>query len=242
MSDMNAAARPAADMSWLPDRTRLDSPASIVRHEPFDFIVVPDLLPPDAASELLPDYPYFDEAGFFPYEPAQCGARFNALVDALTAPDFADELGTRLGIAQLSQYPTLVTACSRMNKRHGTIHTDSRSKVATALLYLNTEWPDTSDGCLRFLADPHDIDTLVVPEVRPLFGTMAMFKRADNSFHGHLPWEGDRKVLQIAWVVNEEAKARKTRRGRFSHLMKKLFGGLDRKLGAGRHRSAGHLD
>jgi hypothetical protein len=239
---MNAAALPAFDTDWLPAATRLLSPARMLRHEPFDFIVVPDLLPAASAPALLPDYPHFNEAGFFPYTPQQCGPRFNALVAALTAPAFADALGAQVNIERLSQYPTLVTLCGRMNKRHGTIHTDSRSKVATALLYLNTEWPDTSDGCLRFLANARDIDAMVVPEVRPLFGTLAMFKRADNSFHGHLPCEGERKVLQIAWVVSEEAKARKTRRGRFSRLMKQLFGGLDRKLGAGRDRNAGHLD
>lgn len=239
---MNAAALPALDTDWLPAATRLLSPARTLRHEPFDFIVVPDLLPLTSAHALLHDYPHFNEAGFFPYTPQQCGPRFNALVAALTAPAFADALGAQVNIERLSQYPTLVTLCGRMNKRHGTIHTDSRSKVATALLYLNTEWPDTSAGCLRFLADARDIDAMVVPEVRPLFGTLAMFKRADNSFHGHLPCEGERKVLQIAWVVSEEAKARKTRRGRFSRLMKQLFGGLDRRLGAGRDRNAGHLD
>ena len=239
---MNAAALPAFDTDWLPAATHLLSPARTLRHEPFDFIVVPDLLPAASAPALLPDYPHFNEAGFFPYTPQQCGPRLNALVAALTAPAFADALGAQVNIERLSQYPTLVTLCGRMNMRHGTIHTDSRSKVATALLYLNTSWPDTSAGCLRFLADAHDIDAVLVPEIRPLFGTLAMFKRADNSFHGHLPWEGERKVLQIAWLVSAEAKARKTRRGRFSRVMKKLFGGFDRRLGAGRDRNAGHLD
>ena len=74
-------------------------------------------------------------------------------------------LGERLGIPNLGSYPTLVTICRALNKRHGTIHTDSKSKVATALLYLNASWPDTSDGCLRFLNRIDDIDDLAAPEM-----------------------------------------------------------------------------
>ena len=235
-------AAPPESADWLPPPERLTAPGHTLRQEPFPFLVVPGLLPANAATPLLADYPDFAEAGFFPYAADQCGPRVNALVEHLTAPAFADALGAMLGIAGLSRYPTLVTLCGRMNRRHGTIHTDSRSKVATALLYLNPAWPATSAGCLRFLGSARDIDDLLVPEIRPEFGTLAMFRRTDRSFHGHLPFEGERRVLQIAWVVSEEAKARKARRGRFSRLMKRLFGGLDRQLGAGRDRNAGHLD
>ena len=235
-------AAPPESADWLPPPERLTAPGHTLRHEPFPLLVVPRLLPGEAAPRLLADYPAFAEAGFFPYEPGQCGPRVNALVAHLTAPAFADGLGELLGIERLSRYPTLVTLCGRMNRRHGTIHTDSRSKIATALLYLNPGWPPTSAGCLRFLGSARDIDDLLVPEIRPEFGTLAMFRRTERSFHGHLPFEGERRVLQIAWVVSEEAKARKARRGRFSRLMKRLFGGLDRKLGAGRDRNAGHLD
>ena len=88
----------------------------------------------------------------------------------LERSEFADAIGARLGIERLSQYPTLVTLCDALNKRHGTIHTDSRSKVATALIYFNDTWPDTSDGCLRFLSRIDDIDATVTDEVKPLFG------------------------------------------------------------------------
>ncbi|HJT96904.1 MAG TPA: 2OG-Fe(II) oxygenase, partial [Rhodanobacteraceae bacterium] len=148
----------------------------------------------------------------------------------------------QLGIPGLSAYPTLVTICRSLNRRHGTIHTDSKSKVATALLYLNASWPDTSEGCFRFLNRIDDIDDLAAPEIRPLYGALAAFRRSDNSFHGHLPYEGERQVIQVAWLTSEEEKARKTQRGKLSRLFKKLFGGLDRKLGAGRDRNAAHRD
>jgi len=135
-----------------------------------------------------------------------------------------------------------VTLCRLLNRRHGTIHTDSKSKVATALLYLNPQWPDTSDGCLRFLGKIDDIDATVTPELPPLYGEFAVFKRCDNSFHGHLPYEGERRVIQVAWLTSEEEKLRKTKRGKFSRLFKKLFGKLDTRYGADRDRNAAHRD
>jgi len=226
----------------LLDPARLDRSDTEVRLEPFPFMIAHGQLPDDARGPLEQDFPRYSSAGFFPYDPSDCGPTINALVQHLTSPEFASAVGRRLGIEDLGQYPTLVTLCRLLNRRHGTIHTDSKSKVATALLYLNTQWPDTSDGCLRFLKRIDDIDDLVAPELKPLYGEFAIFKRCDNSFHGHLPYEGERRVIQVAWLTSEEEKLRKTRRGKFSRAFKKLFGSLDRKLGAGRDRSAAHHD
>jgi len=224
------------------DTARMAGPETLALRDPFALFVARDQLPAESADALDRDFPRYGSAGFFPYDPADCGPSIRALVEEVTAPAFADALGAHLGIEQLGGYPTLVTLCQALNERHGTIHTDSRSKVATALLYLNPGWPDTSGGCLRFLRAIDDIDALVVPEIRPVYGTLAAFRRADNSFHGHLPYEGERRVIQVAWLTSEEEKLRKTRRGRFSRLVKKLFGGLDRKVGAGRDRNASHPD
>lgn len=226
----------------LLDPARLDRPDTEVRLEPFPFLVAHGQLPDEARGDLDRDFPRYAGAGFFPYDPSDCGPSINELVEGLTAPEFADAIGKRLGIANLGQYPTLVTLCRSLNKRHGTIHTDSRSKVATALLYLNPMWPDSSDGCLRFLGKIDDIDALLAPELKPLYGEFAVFKRCDNSFHGHLPYEGERRVIQVAWLTSEEEKLRKTKRGKFSRVFKKLFGSLDRRFGADRDRNAAHRD
>jgi hypothetical protein len=226
----------------LIDPARLDRPDTEVRLEPFAFMMAHGQLPDEDRDALERDFPRYGEAGFFPWDPADCGPSVNDLIEQLTTPGVASAIGKRLGIEDLGQYPTLVTLCRHLNKRHGTIHTDSRSKVATALLYLNPQWPDTSEGCLRFLERIDDIDAMLVPELKPLYGEFAVFRRSDNSFHGHLPYEGERRVVQVAWLVSEEAKLRKTRRGRFSRAFKKLFGKLDRKLGAGRDRNAAHRD
>ena len=222
------------------DPANLDRAGTQVRSEPFRFLCADGQLPADAAAALREDFPKYASAGFFPYDAADCGPSVNRLVADLTDPAVATAVGAHLGITNLGQYPTLVTLCRLLNKRHGTIHTDSKSKVATALLYLNEYWPDTSDGCLRFLNRIDAVDDLAAPEIKPLYGNFVVFKRADNSFHGHLPYEGERRVIQVAWLTSEDEKLRKTQRGKFSRLFKKLLGGLDRRYGSRRDKNAAH--
>lgn len=228
--------------SVLLDPARLLRDDTVVRSEPFAFLIAHKQLPADAQAALGRDFPRYRSAGFFPHETADCGPSVNRLVDALTSRAFADAIGARLGVPDLGHYPSLVTLCRTLNLRHGTIHTDSRSKVVTALVYLNDDWPDASGGCLRFLHRIDDVDAMVVPEVLPLYGNLVAFRRADNSFHGHLPHEGERRVIQVAWLTSEDEKLRKTQRGKLSRLFKKLFGRMDRRFGAGRDRSASHRD
>jgi hypothetical protein len=199
-----------------------------VRTAPFPLLVASGVLEPEDADRLRADFPRYGEAGFFPWKEADCGVAINALVAELTAPAVADLLGDRLGVERLSQYPPLVTLCRSLNSRHGSVHTDSQSKIVTALLYLNTAWPHGSAGSLRFLAQSTDIASQVVPEVPPLYGNFVAFRRTGNSFHGHLPFQGERLALQVAWLADAEAHARKTRRGNTSRTFKKLLGGLDR--------------
>lgn len=224
----------------LIDPARLDQ--AEVHDAPFHFLVAHGQLPADAATALAADVPDYPNAGFFPYRRQDCGPSIIAVVEALSSPSFARALGARIDLPELESYPALVTICRSLNLRHGTIHTDSRSKIATALLYLCPEWPNGSAGALRFLSRIDSIDALVTPEIPPLYGTIAAFKRADNSFHGHLPFEGERPVIQVAWLSSQAELERKTRRGGFTRWLKKLLGSLDAKWGAGRSRDAAHRD
>jgi hypothetical protein len=224
----------------LLDPNRLERPDVRTADAPFAFLIAPDQLTGAARDVLIADFPRYGSAGFFPYRDEDCGASVRALVGELTSPAVADAIGARLGVPELATLPSIVTLSDAVNRRHGTLHTDSKSKVVTALLYLNADWPATSDGCLRFLTRGDDIEALAAPEIRPLYGTLVAFKRADNSWHGHLPFEGERRVIQVAWLTSAEEMERKSRRGRFSRLVKKLAGALDRRWGARRGVNARH--
>jgi hypothetical protein len=216
----------------LLDMARLDDAHCEVHHQPFQFLIARGQLPPEAKPELARDFPHYAGAGFFPYDPADCGPSINRLIETLLAPTFANAIGQRLGVPRLAGYPTLITLCRSLNRRHGTVHTDSQSKIVTALLYLNEHWDAGSAGTLRFLANQDDLDAQVAPELPPLYGNLAAFRRSDNSWHGHVPYEGERRVIQVAWLTSEAEKQRKTRRGRLSRFVKWLTGGLDRRFKA----------
>jgi hypothetical protein len=191
--------------------------------QPFSYVIVPHLLPDSWREQVARDYPGFKKAGFFPVDRDECGPSVNSLVDALRDPAFADALGERLGVEHLGQYPTIAHLRKWSKASDGSIHVDSKSKIVTALLYLNETWPDTSAGCFRILNSPNSFDDMAAPEVKPLFGTFLAFRRTDNSWHGHLPYEGERRVIQVAWLTSEEERLRKEKRGRFTRRLKQLF-------------------
>src|SRR5205807_10523891 len=105
--------------------------------------------------------------------------------------------------------------------KDGNIHTDAVTKLITVLLYMNPGWED-SGGRLRLLRSPDSIEDVIV-EVPPVEGTLLAFRRSDNSYHGHKPFIGPRRVIQLNWVTTRGTARREILRHRFSAWMKKLF-------------------
>jgi hypothetical protein len=83
-------------------------------------------------------------------------------------------------------------------KSDGNIHTDAPAKIVTALIYLNETW-DADGGRLRLLRNSHDINDYIA-EVPPVSGTLLVFKRSENSWHGHKRFAGPRRTVQVNWV------------------------------------------
>ncbi len=73
----------------------------------------------------------------------------------------------------------------------------------------------------------------------------ALVRREPFAFpvaHGPLPCQGDRRVIQVAWLVRDQEKRRNTQRDGVSRLLKQHSRGLDRRIAAGRDRNAAHPD
>ena len=62
------------------DPARLDRADTVVRADPFCFLVAREQLPATAAGDLERDFPKYAGAGFFPYEEKDCGPSVNQLV------------------------------------------------------------------------------------------------------------------------------------------------------------------
>jgi hypothetical protein len=66
---------------------------------------------------------------------------------------------------------------------------------------MNETWGEAA-GRLRLLRSAHDLDDVIV-EVPPVAGTLLAFKRSDNSWHGHQPFVGERRVIQFNWLTSQ---------------------------------------
>ena len=77
-------------------------------------------------------------------------------------------------------------------------------------------------SALRLLRSADNLDDMIL-EVPPSEGTLLAFKRSDNSWHGHKPFNGERRVIQFNWVTSEDVVRREQARHRFSATLKKVF-------------------
>jgi hypothetical protein len=207
-------------MSALPiDLEAFD--AAAVAREPFAFAMVPHFVRAEAMAAINADYPLVIHPGSFPLPTLKYGPAFAALMAAIQGPEFRRAVEHKLGV-DLSGRPTMVTARGVSAARDGQIHTDSRTKLITVLIYMNNAW-ESDTGRLRLLRGPHDLDD-VIAEVPPDEGTMLVFKNEPHAWHGFHPFEGPRRVIQLNWVTDRGVVWREQLRHRISAFFKRLRG------------------
>jgi hypothetical protein len=168
---------------------------------------------------MLDAYPEVGKAGSFPLWAVNYGDDFAALIDALNGDEFRQIVEEKFSV-DLKDRPTMFTVRGKCRSKDGKIHTDTASKIITVLLYMNRDWPHPG-GRLRILRSGNDINDEAA-EVAPLAGTMVIFKRSDHSFHAHLPYDGDRKVIQMNWVTHQDFVDREAKRHGWSAFLKRL--------------------
>jgi SM-20-related protein len=187
--------------------------------EPFSFAFVPGFVAEDLRARVYDDFPIIDKAGSFPVDRLSYGPAFGALVAALESPELERAVEAKLG-RPLAGRPTMVTVRGMGRERDGSIHTDSETKIVTMLVYCNQRW-EHEGGRLRLLRRADDITDFVL-EVPPIGGNMVMFERSARSFHGHLPATEARRVVQLNWMVDRDARDRELGRHRRTAWIKRL--------------------
>jgi SM-20-related protein len=186
--------------------------------EPFPHLVMPGFVKAEVLDELVESYPKLDKPGSFPLPGLTYGEPFARMVRELEGPEVRKAFEDKFQI-DLSNRPTMITARCMCRARDGKIHTDSRSKIITVLIYLNRDWENLG-GCLRLLRSPNLED--YIAEVPPVAGTLISFLNTENAWHGHASYEGPRRAIQLNWVTDEGVVKHEQTRHRFSAMLKKL--------------------
>ena len=194
--------------------------ATPLEREPFPHLVVPRFLRAEAMAGLVEDFPRIGKPGSFPVSTLSFGPRFGALLEALEGPAMRAAFAAKFEM-DLADRPTMVTVRGRAQAKDGRIHADSKSKLITVLLYMNAGW-EAPGGRLRLLRRPDSLADYVA-EVPPVEGTLIAFKVTPNSWHGHEPVEGERRVIQLNWVRDEKVARHEEARHRLSARLKQLF-------------------
>jgi hypothetical protein len=194
--------------------------ATPLRLSPYEHLVIPGFVKPDALREINADYPKIEHSGSFPLDSVKFGAGFQKLVDALESEEFRKAFEEKFQI-DLSNRPTTITVRGRCGSGDGKIHNDSASKIITVLIYMNPSW-ENSGGRLRLLRSKDTIDDVAF-EVPPSDGTLVTFLRSDHSWHGHLPFSGERRVIQFNWVKDNDSQWVSLLRHRVSASVKQML-------------------
>ena len=113
---------------------------------------------------------------------------------------FREAFEEKFGI-DLTGRPTVTTVRGRCDLSDGKIHTDSKSKIITVLIYMNETW-EQAGGRLRLAALGHRSQR---HHRRSAAGRRHAlgFKRSHNSWHGHESFSGERRVIQFNWLTSQ---------------------------------------
>jgi hypothetical protein len=188
--------------------------------DPYPHVLVPGFVPAAARAALSADFPAIDRPGSFPAADLRFGAAFAEFLAELEGDAMREAIARKFAI-DLAGRPTMVTVRGRARAADGRIHTDSRSKLITVLIYMNEAW-EAPGGRLRLLRAADDIEA-VAAEVPPDAGTLVAFRVSDRSWHGHLPADGPRRVVQLNWVESETVVRRERLRHGLSARIKRLM-------------------
>ncbi|MDE2029406.1 MAG: 2OG-Fe(II) oxygenase [Alphaproteobacteria bacterium] len=192
--------------------------AAPVTREPFPYLIVPNFVRPEAMEAIEADYPDVQVPGSVPLPSLSYGPRFRRFMEEIRGPQMTALMGEKFAI-DLSRRPTMVTVRGQCRATDGKIHTDSKTKLITVLIYMNGKW-EQPGGRLRLLRSSDSLEDAFA-EVPPMQGTLLAFHNQPNAWHGHESFEGRRRAIQLNWVANQGVVWREQARHCLSALVKK---------------------
>ena len=184
----------------------------------FPFFSVPNCIV-DHGKSIAKEFPDLEKGGSYPSNLPGLSDKIKKLISEIESDAMKEVLSEKFQV-DLSNTEVITTLRGYSRMKDGKIHTDSKSKVLTFLLYLNEEW-NNEKGLLRMLKNDFDLEDFI-REIPASFGSLVVFKVTENCWHGFHPVEGKRLSMQMNYVKKESAASHKIRHG-LSSFLKKLF-------------------
>lgn len=197
--------------------------ATVAGASPFPHLLCSDFIPADKLADIHRDFPQPPSGGSFPLSALKYGDAFARLTDEIRSPEITEILAEKLD-APIAGRPTMITVRGFCRETDGKVHRDSGGKMVTVLLYLNRGWSgEETGGRLRLLRSGDNVDDYFL-ETPPTGGALLAFRCDDNAWHGHLPFAGERRAVQLNWVKSNAYRRRESARHFISATAKKVRG------------------
>ena len=116
---------------------------------PYPHFVVTNSLVEDKKDILNKDFPKIEFPGSLPIEDIIYGDGFKELLRDIESDKFREIIAKKFDL-DLKDKPIMITCRGQMREKDGRIHADSKTKLATILIYFNKDWTNES-GTLRVL-------------------------------------------------------------------------------------------
>ncbi len=189
-----------------------------IKQEPYPYAIIKDFIRPEKLEAICRDFPKLTTGGIFNCTEDNTHGDLAKFIDEIQQPRLCSWLSEQFDL-QLENLPTMATLRGHSRSKDGRIHTDSKDKLITLMIYLNSTW-GTETGKLRILNSKNINDKAA--EVAPSAGTCVIIKTTDNSWHGYKRYIGSRRSIMLNYFVSHKAAKRHTSSHYFSAKFKKI--------------------
>ena len=112
--------------------------ATPLQREPYEYLIVPGFIRSSAIKTINKDYPEISAPGSFPLSSLLIGPAFRKFVEEMSSKDLRSAFSEKFDV-DLERRPITITVRGKSQATDGQIHTDTKSKIITILIYMNTE-------------------------------------------------------------------------------------------------------
>ena len=178
---------------------------SSVELTPFSYLCIDNFINPSHQQEVADSFPRVLLNGSVPLQQLEYRGAFATLMTEMQNDELRHLIAEKFEM-NLTNRPCFVTVRANARRKDGRIHADTKSKLITVLLYLNSSW-ESQNGRLRLLYNNHDLNHYA-KEITPTLGRCLIFKVTPNCWHGHPSYVGPRRAIQLNYLVDETALQR----------------------------------